>query len=89
MAYELSDGVTGGSSSKRKRFRHPLSLPADSQWNNTISDEQQTILPGQQQPSTCVVTGQGGDWDASSHPSDSGGITVVHETIIHSTEKGR
>lgn len=83
-AYQLSDGDNSGASSKRKKFRHPLSIPADSQWN-TISDEQMILPNPQQQPATCI--GGDNDWDANSHTSHSGGIKVVHETIVHSTEK--
>ena len=81
--YQLSDGDAGGYS-KRRKFRHPLSLPADSQWN-TISDEQMILPTSRQQPPTC--TAGDGDWDTNSHMSHTGGIKVVHETIVHSSEK--
>ncbi|KAJ6151338.1 hypothetical protein N7470_007932 [Penicillium chermesinum] len=84
-AYQLSDGDTGPSSyPKRKKFRHPLSLPADSQWN-TVSDEQMILPDSRQQPATC--TGGDNDWETHSHASHNGGIKVVHETIVHSAEK--
>lgn len=84
--YQLSEGDTGGGvSSRRKRFRHPLSIPADTQWNMT-SDEQMILPTSRQQPATC--TAGDNDWDAHSQGSQSG-IKVVHETIIHSTDKSR
>ncbi|KAJ5607606.1 hypothetical protein N7537_004225 [Penicillium hordei] len=82
--YPLSDADTGGGGySRRKKFRHPLSIPADTQWN-TISDEQMILPTSRQQPPTC--TAGDGDWDSHSQGSQNG-IKVVHETIIHSTEK--
>lgn len=83
-AYQLSGG-DGSGYARRKKFRHPLSIPADTQWN-TISDEQMILPTSRQQPPTC--TGGEGDWDATSHNSHGGGIKVIHETIIHSAEKG-
>lgn len=84
-AYQLSDGDTGGASyPKRKKFRHPLSIPADTQWN-TISDEQMILPNSHQQPATCI--GGENDWETNSHTSHCGGIKVVHETIVHSAEK--
>lgn len=82
-AYQLSDGDTGGYP-KRKKFRHPLSLPVDSQWN-TVSDEQMILPTSRQQPPTC--TAGDGDWETHSLPSHGNGIKVVHETIVHSSEK--
>lgn len=91
--YPLSDadadtggggGGGGGGYSKRRKFRHPLSIP-DTQWN-TISDEQMILPTSRQQPPTC--TAGDGDWDSRSQGSQ-GGIKVVHETIIHSTEKSQ
>jgi hypothetical protein len=79
-AYPLSDGDTSGG---RKRFRHPLSIP-DTQWN-TISDEQMILPTSRQQPPTC--TAGDGDWENQSQGSQSGVIKVVHETIVHSSEK--
>ncbi|KAJ6179944.1 hypothetical protein N7519_010405 [Penicillium mononematosum] len=85
-AYPLSDADAdtggGGGYAKRKKFRHPLSIP-DTQWN-TISDEQMILPTSRQQPPTC--TAGDGDWDSRSQGSQ-GGIKVVHETIIQSTEK--
>lgn len=84
QGYPLSDADTGGGGySRRKKFRHPLSIPADTQWN-TISDEQMILPTSRQQPPTC--TAGDGDWDSHSQGSQ-GGIKVVHETIVHSTEK--
>ncbi|KAJ5110248.1 hypothetical protein N7532_002893 [Penicillium argentinense] len=85
-AYPLSEGenTTGSKYAKRKKFRHPLSLPADTQWN-TISDEQMILPTSRQQPPTC--TAGEGEWDAQSHVSHGGGIKVIHETIVHSAEK--
>ncbi|KAJ5973187.1 hypothetical protein N7481_010397 [Penicillium waksmanii] len=85
-AYPLSEGENTTGYSKRKRFRHPLSLPADTQWNTT-SDEQMILPTSRQQPPTC--TAGEGDWDAQSHDSHGGGIKVIHETIVHSAEKER
>ncbi|CAI7594279.1 unnamed protein product [Penicillium glandicola] len=82
--YPLSDADTGGGGhSRRKRFRHPLSIPGDTQWN-TMSDEQMILPNSRQQPATC--TAGDGDWESHSQSSQ-GGIKVVHETIVHSTEK--
>ncbi|OQE17960.1 hypothetical protein PENSTE_c019G01649 [Penicillium steckii] len=83
-AYPLSEGENISGYSKRKKFRHPLSLPADTQWNTT-SDEQMILPTSRQQPPTC--TAGEGDWDSQSHRSAGGGIKVIHETIIHSAEK--
>ncbi|KAJ6087979.1 hypothetical protein N7467_006893 [Penicillium canescens] len=84
-AYPLSDGDTGGGAyAKRKKFRHPLSIPGDTQWN-TISDEQMILPTSRQQPPTC--TAGEGDWETHSQSSQGGGIKVVHETIVHSREK--
>ncbi|CAG8890340.1 unnamed protein product [Penicillium egyptiacum] len=85
--YPLSDAEaeTGGNGyAKRKKFRHPLSIP-DTQWNTT-SDEAMILPTSRQQPPTC--TAGDGDWDSRSQGSQ-GGIKVVHETIIHSTEKSQ
>ena len=82
-AYQLSEGDTGAYG-KRRKFRHPLSIPADTQWN-TISDEQMILPTSRQQPPTC--TAGDGDWDTNSHGSNNGGIKVIHETIVHSAEK--
>jgi hypothetical protein len=85
--YPLSEGDTGGGggySSRRKKFRHPLSIP-DTQWNTT-SDEQMILPTSRQQPPTC--TAGEADWETHSHGSQ-GGIKVVHETIIHSAEKSQ
>lgn len=83
--HELSEGETaGGGYVRRKKFRHPLSIPGDTQWN-TVSDEQMILPTSRQQPPTC--TAGDGDWDTASHGSQGGGIKVVHETIVHSAEK--
>lgn len=84
-AYPLSDG-DGSGYAKRKKFRHPLSLPADSQWN-TVSDEQMILPTSRQQAPTC--TAGEGNWETDSHTSQGGGIKVVRETIVHSAEKER
>ncbi|KAJ5824769.1 hypothetical protein N7447_007109 [Penicillium robsamsonii] len=80
--YPLSDADTGGYA-RRKKFRHPLSIPGDTQWN-TMSDEQMILPTSRQQPATC--TAADGDWESHSQSSQTG-IKVVHETIIHSVEK--
>ncbi|KAJ5724241.1 hypothetical protein N7488_002276 [Penicillium malachiteum] len=82
-AYQLSEGDASGYV-KRKKFRHPLSIPVTTQWN-TVSDEQMILPTSRQQPPTC--TGGEGDWDAISQGSHNGGIKVIHETIVHSAEK--
>ncbi|CAI7665647.1 uncharacterized protein N7487_008003 [Penicillium crustosum] len=82
--YHLSEADTGGGGySRRRKFRHPLSIPADTQWN-TMSDEQMILPTSRQQPPTC--TAGDGDWESHSQSSQNG-IKVVHETIIHTTEK--
>lgn len=80
--YPLSDGENSGYA-RRKKFLHPLSLPAETQWN-TI-DEQMILPASRQQPPTC--TAGPGNWDTRSQSSHSGGIKVVHETIVQSAEK--
>lgn len=82
--YQLSDGDNTGYS-KRRKFRHPLSIPGDTQWN-TISDEQMILPTSRQQPPTCTGGGDG-EWETQSHASHGGGIKVIHETIVHSAEK--
>ncbi|KAF9887271.1 hypothetical protein FE257_010399 [Aspergillus nanangensis] len=79
QSYPLSENDHSTMHSKRRRFRHPLSIP-DTQWH-TISDEQM-MLPdnGKQQPPTCTA-----DWDRSSSRSQDAGIKVVHETIVQSS----
>ncbi|KAJ5887408.1 hypothetical protein N7495_007449 [Penicillium taxi] len=81
-AYPLSEGENSGYA-RRKKFLHPLSLPADTQWN-TI-DEQMILPTSRQQPPTC--TAGEGSWDTRSQSSHNGGIKVVHETIVQSAEK--
>ncbi|KAG0157355.1 hypothetical protein PDIDSM_4540 [Penicillium digitatum] len=81
--YPLSDVDTSGGYSRRKKFLHPLSIPTDTLWN-TISDEQLIFPTSRQQPPTC--TAGNGDWDSHSQGTQ-GGIKVVHETIVHRTEK--
>ncbi|KXG54426.1 uncharacterized protein PGRI_075700 [Penicillium griseofulvum] len=84
LGYPLSDADTGGGGyARRKKFRHPLSIPGDTQWN-TISDEQMILPTSRQQPATC--TAGDGDWESHSQGSQTG-IKVVHETIVHSSEK--
>ncbi|KAJ5612088.1 hypothetical protein N7510_005282 [Penicillium lagena] len=84
-AYPLSDGDTSNNGYvRRKKFRHPLSIPADTQWNTT-SDEQMILPTSRQQPPTC--TAGDGDWETNSHTSQNAGIKVIHETIVHSAEK--
>ncbi|GAB1218634.1 hypothetical protein ATERTT37_007897 [Aspergillus terreus] len=79
QSYPLSESDAHDRStmhSKRRKFRHPLSIP-DTQWQ-TVSDEQM-ILPGRgQQPPTCTA-----EWDNQSRRSTDG-IKVVHETIVQS-----
>ena len=68
--------------SRRKKFRHPLSLPGDSQWVNTMNNDEQMILPtSRQQPPICMSDMNEQDWDATSQRS---GIKVMHETIVQS-----
>ena len=69
---------------RRKKFRHPLSIPGDSQWINTMNNDEQMILPtSRQQPPLCGADTQERDWDAMSQRSRDG-IKVVHETIVQS-----
>ncbi|KAF7174023.1 hypothetical protein CNMCM5623_006329 [Aspergillus felis] len=83
-AYPLSEGVENTTHhSKKRRFRHPLSIP-DTQWH-TINDETMILPTSRQQPPTCTASG-GRDWDESSQPSTDG-IKVVHETIIERNER--
>ncbi|KAE8379390.1 hypothetical protein BDV26DRAFT_170520 [Aspergillus bertholletiae] len=78
-SYPLSDSEAMGghnsstmhSSSRKRRFRHPLSLP-DTQFN-----DEQTILP-KSEPTIC----EAGAWDEDSRGSQEG-IKVVRETIVH------
>ncbi|KAJ5141562.1 hypothetical protein N7526_002557 [Penicillium atrosanguineum] len=83
QSYPLSDG-DGSGYHKRKKFLHPLSLPADTQWN-TVSDEQMILPTSREQAPAC--TAEDGDWETNSHTSQGGGIKVVHETMVHSAEK--
>lgn len=70
--------------SRRKKFRHPLSLPGESQWINTMNNDEQMILPtSRQHPPTCESNMHDQDWDAASQRSQDG-IKVVHETIVQS-----
>ncbi|KAB8210705.1 hypothetical protein BDV34DRAFT_220379 [Aspergillus parasiticus] len=77
-SYPLTD--TGGlnskstmhSSNRKRKFKHPLSLP-DTQYH-----DEQTILPGSQ-PTIC----EAGTWDEESRGSQEG-IKVVRETIVRS-----
>ncbi|KAJ6113234.1 hypothetical protein N7523_006551 [Penicillium sp. IBT 18751x] len=83
QSYPLSDG-DGSGYPKRKKFLHPLSLPADTHWN-TVSDEQMILPTSREQASTCT-SGEGA-WETNSHTSQGGGIKVIHETIVQSAEK--
>lgn len=85
QSYPLSNG-DGSGYPKRKKFLHPLSLPADTQWN-TVSDEQMMLPTSREQASTC--TAGEGVWETNSHTSQGGGIKVTHETIVHSAEKNQ
>ncbi|RHZ49765.1 hypothetical protein CDV55_102517 [Aspergillus turcosus] len=82
QSYPLSEGEHSTHHSKKRRFRHPLSIP-DTQWN-TVSDETMILPTSRQQPPTC--TAGSGDWDQSSQPSTEG-IKVVQETIIERNER--
>ncbi|KAJ5683664.1 uncharacterized protein N7477_000009 [Penicillium maclennaniae] len=83
QSYPLSDG-DGSGYPKRKKFLHPLSLPADTYWN-TVSDEQMILPTSREQASTCT-SGEGA-WETNSHTCQGGVIKVTHETIVHSAEK--
>lgn len=78
-------------SEKRRRFRHPLSLPTntyttriptltDSQWDN-LSEEQMILPTFRQQPPTIAA--------GSVDSFYSEGIKVTQETIVESREKKR
>ncbi|KAH1501487.1 hypothetical protein KXX06_001228 [Aspergillus fumigatus] len=85
-AYPLSEGERGENSthhSKKRRFRHPLSIP-DTHWH-TINDEAMILPTSRQQPPTCTASPPR-DWDALSQPS-ADGIKVVHEMIIERNER--
>ena len=70
--------------SRRKKFRHPLSLPGESQWINTMNNDEQMILPtSRQHPPICESNMHDQDWDAASQRSQDG-IKVVQETIVQS-----
>ncbi|KAJ5298156.1 uncharacterized protein N7443_006276 [Penicillium atrosanguineum] len=84
MIYPLCAGFPTDGYHKRKKFLHPLSLPADTQWN-TVSDEQMILPTSREQAPAC--TAEDGDWETNSHTSQGGGIKVVHETMVHSAEK--
>lgn len=77
---------TGGSYSRKKKSRHPLSIP-DTQWNpggwNTINDDNMELpLTRQPAPTTCVAD-DSRDWEAEAQGE---GIKVVHETIVRSVD---
>ncbi|RAH59258.1 hypothetical protein BO85DRAFT_418546 [Aspergillus piperis CBS 112811] len=84
QSYPLSDGAahsgTDNSKNKRRKFKHPLSLP-DTQWN-TVSDEQMMLPPGEWEVShaardgdgSAVVPGNGGVYD--------GGWKGGRETVV-------
>ncbi|EAW08923.1 uncharacterized protein ACLA_098650 [Aspergillus clavatus NRRL 1] len=81
-AYPLSEPGTSTHQSKKRRFRHPLSIP-DTQWH-TVSDEAMMLPPSvqHQHPATCTAE----EWDQSSRRSLEG-IKVVHETIIERDDR--
>ena len=87
LSYPMSgdqDKTDKSNQSRRKKFRHPLSIPGDSQWVNTIDNDEQMILPtSRQQPPTCSSDPHSTDWDTTSQRSHDG-IKVVHETILQS-----
>ncbi|PWY75936.1 hypothetical protein BO83DRAFT_436661 [Aspergillus eucalypticola CBS 122712] len=84
QSYPLSDGAahsgTDNSKNKRRKFKHPLSLP-DTQWN-TVSDEQMMLPPGEWEVNhaardgdgSVVVPGNGGVYD--------GGWKGGRETVV-------
>lgn len=87
LSYPLSENryhTDKSNQSRRKKFRHPLSLPGESQWVNTVNNDEQMILPtSKQHPPTCESNMHDQDWDAVSQRSQDG-IKVVHETIVQS-----
>ncbi|KKK27114.1 hypothetical protein ARAM_006496 [Aspergillus rambellii] len=98
QSYHLTDGEGGDTRnnvnpssrlSKKRRFRHPLSIP-DTHWNGTVSDEQ-IILPTRGRiPPEIFCTNGVADWDTLSRSLSSregGGIKVVQETIIQTELK--
>ncbi|KAI9933775.1 hypothetical protein ASPWEDRAFT_105068 [Aspergillus wentii DTO 134E9] len=88
--YPLSEDQqpnTDNSNGRRRKFRHPLSIPGDTQWN-TISGDEQMILPtSRQHPPTCTADPER-DWETNSTLSQEG-IKVVMETIVRSDMKER
>ncbi|OJJ69897.1 hypothetical protein ASPBRDRAFT_45193 [Aspergillus brasiliensis CBS 101740] len=84
QSYPLSDGMahsgTDHSKNKRRKFKHPLSLP-DTQWN-TISDEQMMLPPGEWEVSHAARSENG----ASSHTEVyDGGWKGGRETVVSKT----
>lgn len=90
LSYPLSEDqnhTDKSNQSRRKKFRHPLSITGDSQWVNTVDNDEQMILPtSRQHPPTCSSEPQLTDWDTTSQRSHDG-IKVVHETILQSKLK--
>ncbi|GKZ38700.1 hypothetical protein AbraIFM66950_011069 [Aspergillus brasiliensis] len=81
QSYPLSDGMahsgTDHSKNKRRKFKHPLSLP-DTQWN-TISDEQMMLPPAEWEVSHAARSENG----ASSHTEVyDGGWKGGRETVV-------
>lgn len=90
LAYPLSEDQNNTDKSaqnRRRKFRHPLSIPGDSMWINTVNNDEQMILPtSRQQPPPCTSDAHAWDWDASSQRSQDG-IKVIQETIVQSKIK--
>lgn len=90
LGYPLSDDQNNtdkSAQSRRKKFRHPLSIPGDSMWANTINNDEQMILPtSRQKPPVCSSDAHPWDWDATSQRSQDG-IKVIRETIVQSKLK--
>ncbi|KAI3070915.1 hypothetical protein CBS147353_6625 [Aspergillus niger] len=89
QSYPLSEGAahsgTDNSKNKRRKFKHPLSLP-DTQWN-TISDEQMMLPPGEWEVSHAARSnGDGNRTDGnSSNGVYDGGWKGGRETVVSTT----
>lgn len=80
--YPMSPEASHRSQAKRKKYRHPLSLPGDTQFY-----DEQAILPATQFHPLTETTAEHELHDKD-YSSSSEAIRVTHETIIHSNKGG-
>ncbi|XRM43951.1 hypothetical protein ABZX51_007105 [Aspergillus tubingensis] len=84
QSYPLSDGAahsgTDNSKNKRRKFKHPLSLP-DTQWN-TVSDEQMMLPPGEWEVSHAARDGDGSVVVPANGGVYDGGWKGGRETVV-------